>query len=60
MLDTWISWEDTKDPQGCCYGREHYEEHSRDPSRTPMQWDNSSFAGIFLICSIFKPYPLDG
>ncbi|KAK7076943.1 hypothetical protein SK128_021886 [Halocaridina rubra] len=46
MVDTWISWEDTQDPQGCNYGPEHYAEHSRDPERTPMQWDNTTFAGF--------------
>ena len=45
MLDTFVSWEDTRDPQGCNYGPEHYAEHSRDPARTPMQWDNSTLAG---------------
>lgn len=46
MMDTWISWEDTQDPQGCRYGPEHYAEHSRDPARTPMQWDNTTLAGF--------------
>ncbi|XP_042857796.1 maltase A3-like isoform X2 [Penaeus japonicus] len=46
MVNTFISWEDTQDPQGCRYGPEHYQEYSRDPERTPMQWDNSSFAGF--------------
>ncbi|KAK7076944.1 hypothetical protein SK128_021887 [Halocaridina rubra] len=46
MVDTWISWEDTQDPQGCNYGPEHYAEHSRDPERTPMQWDDTAFAGF--------------
>lgn len=46
MVDTFISWEDTQDPQGCHWGPDHYQEHSRDPARTPMQWDESKFAGM--------------
>lgn len=45
MEDTWISWEDTKDPQGCNAGRDHYETASRDPERTPFQWDDTTSAG---------------
>ncbi|XP_050459031.1 alpha-glucosidase-like [Cataglyphis hispanica] len=46
MEDTWISWEDTKDPQGCNAGKENYENASRDPARTPFQWDNTTSAGF--------------
>jgi len=45
MEDTWISWEDTKDPQGCNAGRDGFEKASRDPARTPFQWDNTTSAG---------------
>lgn len=45
MEDTWISWEDTKDPQGCNAGKDRYEKASRDPARTPFQWDNTISAG---------------
>lgn len=45
MEDTWISWEDTKDPQGCNAGKDHYETASRDPERTPFQWDDTTSAG---------------
>ena len=37
MLDTAISWEDTRDPAGCACGPERYQECSRDPERTPFQ-----------------------
>jgi alpha-glucosidase len=45
MVDTWISWEDTVDPAGCNMGEDRYEAFSRDPARTPFQWDNSKNAG---------------
>ncbi|KAB7502886.1 Maltase A1 [Armadillidium nasatum] len=46
MVDTYISYEDTQDPAGCNNGPEHYTETSRDPVRTPMQWDESQNAGF--------------
>lgn len=46
MENTWISWEDTKDPQGCNAGKEGFEKASRDPARTPFQWDNTISAGF--------------
>ncbi|XP_015183315.1 PREDICTED: uncharacterized protein LOC107070028 [Polistes dominula] len=41
-----ISWEDTKDPQACNAGKDKYKYESRDPARTPFQWDNSRNAGF--------------
>ncbi|KAB7505357.1 Maltase A1 [Armadillidium nasatum] len=46
MVDTYISYEDTQDPAGCNNGPEHYTETSRDPVRTPMQWDETQNAGF--------------
>ncbi|XP_076181387.1 alpha-glucosidase [Ptiloglossa arizonensis] len=46
MENTWISWEDGKDPQGCNAGKERFETSSRDPARTPFQWDNTTSAGF--------------
>ncbi|XP_043483468.1 maltase 2-like [Leptopilina heterotoma] len=47
MIDkTDISWEDTQDPQGCNAGKEKYQSRSRDPNRTPFQWDNSKNSGF--------------
>ncbi|XP_059469958.1 maltase A3-like [Neocloeon triangulifer] len=55
MEDTWISWKDTVDPQGCQAGPEYYQKFSRDPVRTPFQWDNSTYAG-FTIPDSSKPW----
>ncbi|EFN75190.1 Maltase 1 [Harpegnathos saltator] len=40
-----ISWEDTKDPQTCNAGEKNYATVSRDPERTPFQWDATKNAG---------------
>jgi alpha-glucosidase len=47
MEDTFISWEDTVDPAGCNAGQDHYAEISRDPERTPMQWNTGNNAGAY-------------
>ncbi|XP_018360680.1 PREDICTED: maltase 1-like [Trachymyrmex cornetzi] len=41
-----ISWEDTQDPQGCIAGKEKFNNTSRDPERTPFQWDATINAGF--------------
>ncbi|XP_047740848.1 alpha-glucosidase [Hyalella azteca] len=46
MENTFVSFEDSKDPSGCIWGPDRYMEFSRDPQRTPMQWDNSTLAGF--------------
>lgn len=46
MTDEYISWEETVDPQGCRAGKAHYLTNSRDPERTPFQWDDSVSAGF--------------
>ncbi|XP_076302365.1 alpha-glucosidase-like [Lasioglossum baleicum] len=46
MENTWLSWEDTQDPQGCNAGKEGYEAYSRDPERSPFQWDDTTSAGF--------------
>ena len=46
MEDTYISYEDTQDPQGCGAGPDRFDLFSRDPQRTPMQWDTTLNAGF--------------
>lgn len=47
MEDTFVSWEDTVDPSGIRAGREGYAQSSRDPERTPFEWDNTTSAGEY-------------
>ncbi|CAB3372311.1 Hypothetical predicted protein [Cloeon dipterum] len=46
MDNTFVSWEQTQDPQGCNAGPEYYQRFSRDPERTPFQWNDQPFAGF--------------
>ncbi|XP_004530246.1 maltase 2 [Ceratitis capitata] len=41
-----ITWEDTVDPPARNVGREKYKEVSRDPARTPYQWNTQKNAGF--------------
>lgn len=41
-----ISWDDTTDPWACNAFPDDYNEVSRDPSRTPFQWDSTTNAGF--------------
>merc|ERR1711970_375636 len=48
MTNTNVTWEDTVDPAGRNCGEEHFQDMgcSRDPERTPMQWNSSTNAGF--------------
>ena len=45
MEDTFISVKQTVDPAGVNAGRRKYLNRSRDPERTPFQWDDTPYAG---------------
>lgn len=55
MTDQWISWEDTVDPQACLQDPNTYDALSRDPARTPFQWDDSRNAGFSTANSTWLP-----
>lgn len=46
MTDLIISWEDSVDPWACNANEATYYSVTRDPSRTPFQWDDSKNAGF--------------
>jgi len=55
MTNTNISWEDTLDPAGLACGPDRYQECSRDPERTPMQWSSGVSAGFSSSESTWLP-----
>uniref|UniRef100_A0A336LW94 CSON001904 protein n=1 Tax=Culicoides sonorensis TaxID=179676 RepID=A0A336LW94_CULSO len=47
MLDhRGITWEETQDPAACNGPQEGFEYRSRDPQRTPFQWDDTKNGGF--------------
>lgn len=46
MTDVWISWNDTVDPSACNSNPDIYQFFSRDPERTPFQWNDEKNAGF--------------
>ncbi|XP_047118890.1 maltase 2-like [Schistocerca piceifrons] len=46
MENTHVSWEDTVDPWALNAGPDLYESVTRDPERTPFQWNTSANAGF--------------
>ena len=46
MEDRFFTYAETVDPVGCNSGPARYQLRSRDPERTPYQWDNTTSAGF--------------
>lgn len=59
MLDTKVFWNRTLDPMGCAKGIEKYEYFSRDPARTPMQWNSGISAGFSTNKTTYLPIHSD-
>lgn len=59
MTNVHISWEDTVDPQACRTNPDIYESVSRDPGRTPFQWDGTKNAGFSTADKTWLPMALN-
>lgn len=55
MEDVFISWEDTVDPAGCNTNPKEFMKYTRDPTRTPFQWDDSVSAGFSTNSTTWLP-----
>ena len=55
MVDREFTWEETVDPAGCNAGKDRYQLKSRDPERTPFQWDDTTSAGFSSNATTWLP-----
>ncbi|XP_025411875.1 maltase 2-like [Sipha flava] len=55
MEDARVRWNQTVDPMGLNVGRDGYRELSRDPERSPYQWNADVSAGFTVVSSTWLP-----
>ncbi|XP_055694571.1 maltase A3-like [Lutzomyia longipalpis] len=55
MTDVFLTWDQTVDPAACNSNPQIYDQFSRDPARTPFQWDSSTSAGFSTSPSTWLP-----
>lgn len=55
MTDVFLTWDQTKDPQACRTNKNDYHTVSRDPARTPFQWDSTKNSGFSLADETWLP-----